>query len=197
MSISLISDGILILLLAVTLVAVYRFNRKLSELRQGREAFERLIVEFQRATGQADQSLQQLRQLAETRGRDLQQRTETAGSALAEMQQANADLRLLIERAEMASDRLEEAVAQSRGASQAMAAQQAGFASGALKREPLVTTAGPGAGSSTEPASIAPAPGNLSPTMTAAEARKADGENTGGEAGKARKSVLSSLVGIR
>jgi hypothetical protein len=186
MSISLISDGILILMLAVTLIAVYRFNRKLSELRQGREAFEKLIAEFQRATGQADQSLQQLRQLAETRGRDLQQRTELAGSALTEMQQANADLRLLIERAEMASDRLEEAVAQSRGISQVIATQHAATHLGGLNREPLVTQAGPAAGSATEPAAI-----SLSPTMTAAEA------STGKDGGKSRKSVLSSLVGIR
>jgi uncharacterized protein DUF6468 len=187
MSISLISDGILILLLAVTLVAVYRFNRKLTELRQGREAFEKLIAEFRQATGQADQSLQQLRHLAETRGRDLQDRAEAAGSTLNDMQRANGDLRLLIERAELASDRLEDAVARSRDISQSFAAQRAAdIPDGVLKREPLM----PQGAALTAKAD--PAPINLSPTRTAAEV--VSGEQS---AAKTRKSVLSSLVGIR
>jgi hypothetical protein len=187
MAISLISDGILILLLVVTLAAVYRFNRKLAELRQGREAFEKLIAEFRQATGQADQSLQQLRVMAETRGRDLQQRTETAGAALTDLQRAGADLKLLIDRADMASDRLEEAVAQSRVVSQSLAAQKTmSEAGGALRREPLVNL---GNGTGTE--AVEPAPIALSPTKSAAEVA-AD------EAKKAsRNSVLSSLVGIR
>ncbi|MET1026247.1 MAG: DUF6468 domain-containing protein [Dongiaceae bacterium] len=187
MSISLISDGVLILLLAVTLVAVYRFNRKLTELRQGREAFEKLIAEFRQATGQADHSLQQLRHLAETRGRDLQDRAEAAGGTLTDMQRANSDLRLLIERAELASDRLEDAVARSRDISQSFAAQRApDMSDGALKREPLMPqSAAPAA--KAEAASI-----NLSLTRTAAEV-SGDKEN----AAKTRKSVLSSLVGIR
>ncbi len=183
-ALSLISDSILIALLAVTLVAIYRFNRKLVELRQGREAFERLIVEFQQATGQADQSLQQLRQLADTRGRELQQRTESATAALGSMDQASSDLRLLIERAERASDRLEDVVAESRSLSQAITQPPLQESTGLFSRTPLVTPAHVDEPAAREPAQIAPQgpePANKIAPMDTAK----------------RSSMLSTLAGIR
>jgi hypothetical protein len=183
-ALSLISDSILIALLVVTLVAIYRFNRKLVELRQGREAFERLITEFRLATGQADHSLQQLRQLAETRGRELQQRTEAATSALGSMDQASSDLRLLIERAERASDRLEDVVAESRSLSQAVPPTSAKESTGLFSRTPLVTPA-----HADEPA--AREPGQISPQVTEPAGKTAPLETA------KRSSMLSTLAGIR
>jgi hypothetical protein len=183
-ALSLISDTVLIALLVVTLIAIYRFNRKLAELRQGREAFERLIVEFRQATGQADNSLQQLRQLAETRGRELQERTDSAVTVLNGVDQASADLRLLIERADRASDRLEDVVAQSRDVTQAMSNQPVRESTGLFARTPLVTPAQPGDAATREPAPIAtPTP---DPVAKAAPL----------EASK-RSSMLSTLAGIR
>jgi len=179
-----ISDAILIALLAVTLVAIYRFNRRLVELRQGREAFERLIVEFQQATGQADNSLQQLRQLADTRGRDLQQRTESAATVLGGIEQASADLRLLIERADRACDRLEDMVAESREVSQSASPPPAQEHTGLFSRTPLVTPAQPGDPATREPAPIAAPPTEPAPPTAPLETSK-------------RKSMLSTLAGIR
>lgn len=183
-ALSLVSDTVLIALLVVTLIAIYRFNRKLAELRQGREAFERLIVEFRQATGQADNSLQQLRQLAETRGRELQIRTETAATVLGGVDQASADLRLLIERADRASDRLEETVAQSRDVSQALSSQPVRESTGLFARTPLVTPAQPD-----DPAVREPAP-------IAAQAPDPAAKTAPLEAAK-RSSMLSTLAGIR
>ncbi len=183
-ALSMISDAILIVLLAVTLIAIYRFNRKLAELRQGREAFERLIGDFRQATGQAENGLQQLRQLAETRGRELQQRTETAAGILGGVDQASADLRLLIERAERASDRLEEAVAESRQIAQMPAMTQARESTGLFTRTPLVTPA-----QGDEPAAREPAP-------IAAPAEAGAKSSSPLDPSK-RSSVLSTLAGIR
>ena len=183
-ALSLISDSVLIALLVATLVAIYRFNRKLIELRQGREAFERLIIEFRLATGQADHSLQQLRQLAETRGRELQQRTEAATAALGSMDHASADLRLLTERAERASDRLEEMVAESRSQSQAAAQPSTTESTGLFSRTPLVTPA-----HGDEPA--AREPGQIAPQVPDAGSKTAPLETA------KRSSMLSTLAGIR
>jgi len=183
-ALSMISDAILIVLLAVTLVAIYRFNRKLAELRQGREAFERLITEFRQATGQADASLQQLRQLAETRGRELQQQTEAATHVLGDVDQASADLRLLVERADRASDRLEESVAESRRVSQMPATPPARESTGLFARTPLVTPAQGDEPAVAEPAPIAAAPTEASSKTSPLEPSK-------------RSSVLSTLAGIR
>lgn len=185
-ALSMISDGVLIVLLAFTLVAIYRFNRKLVELRQGREAFERLIVEFRQATGQADTSLQQLRQLADTRGRELQQRTETAATILGGVEQASADLRLLIERADRASDRLEETVSDSRSAAQALSTPPAAQEhTGLFSRTPLVTPAQPDDPATREPSTIA------TPTTTPPAEPGSPLETA------KRKSMLSTLAGIR
>jgi ABC-type transporter Mla subunit MlaD len=183
-ALSMISDVILIALLVVTLVAIHRFNRKLVELRQGREAFERLIVDFRQATGQADTGLQQLRQLADTRGRELQERTESAATILGGVDQASADLRLLIERADRASDRLEEVVAQSRDITQALSNQPVKESTGLFARTPLVTPA-----QADEPATREPSPIASRPTEPAAK-------TTSLEAAK-RNSMLSTLAGIR
>lgn len=183
-ALSMVSDVILIALLVVTLVAIHRFNRKLAELRQGREAFERLIVDFRQATGQADASLQQLRQLADTRGRDLQQRTESAAAILGGVEQASSDLRLLIDRADRASDRLEDVVAQSREVTQAMSHQPAKESTGLFARTPLVTPAEADEPAAREPGQIAaraPEPGSKSAPLEASK----------------RSSMLSTLAGIR
>lgn len=186
-ALSMISDAVLIVLLAVTLVAIYRFNRKLAELRQGREAFERLIAEFRQATGQADNSLQQLRHLADTRGRELQERTEVAADVLGSVDQTSADLRLLIERAERASDRLEEAVAESRRIPQAPPAQLS-ESTGLFARTPLVTPA-----QGDEPALREPAPITAQPDLQKPDSA---GKSAPLEPSK-RSSMLSTLAGIR
>src|SRR5689334_16278150 len=117
-----IGNAVLIVLLAIALVSVWRLNRRIGELREGRAAFEKLTADLARQTEAASGSVGALRQAAETLGKQLETGAERGRQVIAEMQRASDDLRLLIGRADGASGRLEGVIAQSRSAELLMGA---------------------------------------------------------------------------
>jgi ABC-type transporter Mla subunit MlaD len=114
MSIGLLADGLLIVLLGAALVSVYRLNRRMAELREGRAAFEKLTADLAAQTKAAADGLAAFRANAETLGRQLDGGAERGRQVIAEVQRASDDLRLLIGRADASSTRLEDAVAKAR-----------------------------------------------------------------------------------
>jgi hypothetical protein len=114
MSIGLLADGLLIVLLGVALVSVYRLNRRMAELREGREAFEKLTADLAVQTKAATESLAAFRANAEGLGKQLDGGAERGRQVIAEVQRVSDDLRLLIGRADASSTRLEDAVAKAR-----------------------------------------------------------------------------------
>jgi chromosome segregation ATPase len=109
-----IADLVLIVLLVATLVYVGRLSRRLAELRQDRQSFETLITEFAKATADAQKGVGELRQSAEGIGRDLGQRIERGQEITGELQRCADDLKMLINRADMAAGKLEAAIGASR-----------------------------------------------------------------------------------
>lgn len=107
MSLGLITDFVLVALLVVTLVYVLRLLRRLSDLRNDRDSFQKLIQEFSTATANADRSLADLRGTADGVAKDLATRIERAQSVVGELQRSSDDLKMLIARAENAADKLE------------------------------------------------------------------------------------------
>jgi hypothetical protein len=114
MSIGLLADGLLIVLLGAALVSVYRLNRRMAELREGRAAFEKLTTDLAAQTQAASESLSAFRANAEGLGKQLDGGAERGRQVIAEVQRVSDDLRLLIGRADASSTRLEEAVANAR-----------------------------------------------------------------------------------
>ena len=58
---TLVLDGLVAILLAVTITYCVVLSKRLGELRRGREAFEKLIVELNEATARADSTIAGLR----------------------------------------------------------------------------------------------------------------------------------------
>lgn len=114
MTIGLLADGLLIVLLGVALLSVYRLNRRLAELREGRAAFEKLTVDLAAQTKVAADGLAAFRANAETLGKQLDGSSDRGRQVIAEVQRVSDDVRLLIGRADASSTRLEDAVAKSR-----------------------------------------------------------------------------------
>ena len=114
MTIGLLADGLLIVLLGVALVSVYRLNRRMAELREGRAAFEKLTADLAVQTKAATEGLAAFRANAETLGKQLDGSAERGRQVIAEVQRVSDDLRLLIGRADTSSTRLEDSVARAR-----------------------------------------------------------------------------------
>ncbi|GAB2175270.1 hypothetical protein [Dongia sp. agr-C8] len=114
MSIGLLADGLLIVLLGAALVSVYRLNRRMAELREGRAAFEKLTADLAAQTKAATEGLAAFRANAEGLAKQLDGGAERGRQVIAEVQRVSDDLRLLIGRADASSTRLEEAVALAR-----------------------------------------------------------------------------------
>lgn len=131
MSLGLITDFVLVTLLVATLVYVLRLLRRLSELKNDRDSFQKLIQDFSAATAQADRALANLRQGADGAGKELGTRIERAQGVVGELQRSSDDLRMLIARAENAADKLEAQLETSRQAGPAQAAARAVPASAA------------------------------------------------------------------
>src|SRR3569833_2632188 len=86
MSISLLADGLLIVLLVVALVSVYRLNRRMAELREGRAAFEKLTADLAAQTKAATDGLAAFRANAEGLGKQLDGGAERGRQVIAEVQ---------------------------------------------------------------------------------------------------------------
>lgn len=112
--ISTLADGILIVLLTATLIYVYRLHRRLSQLREERASFEKLIASFTQSTQQATLGLTAIRQTAESAAKDLQARIDQGQQVIAENRKATEDLKMLIGRAVTSADQLEERIGKAR-----------------------------------------------------------------------------------
>jgi septal ring factor EnvC (AmiA/AmiB activator) len=107
MSFGLITDFILVAMLAATLFYVLKLLRRLSDLHKDRESFQKLIQDFAAATAQADRALADLRIGADGVGRELGERIGKGQGVIGELQRSSDDLKMLIARAENAADKLE------------------------------------------------------------------------------------------
>jgi chromosome segregation ATPase len=96
---SLIIDGLLILLLLVSIYCAVRLNKRLSILRSDKSNLEKLIQQFEVVTEKADASLSGLRRTADQVKNDLD-------DATAKSQGMRDELAFLIERADLKAERL-------------------------------------------------------------------------------------------
>jgi uncharacterized protein YoxC len=107
MSWTLLADGVVAILLVVTIVYVRRFSKHITAIRDSRSEFEKLIGDLTKSTDQAASHLHQVKVTAEVAGRDLQARVERTQGLTTEFGKIGEDLKLLTERAESAANRLE------------------------------------------------------------------------------------------
>lgn len=114
MTLSLVADGLLSLLLIATIAYAALLNRKLSELRGSKEEIESCIAEFNDATSRAERGLAAVREEAEGSGDTLQKQVELVEERIVAGQRLSDDLGFLLDKANAAADRLEQAVAQAR-----------------------------------------------------------------------------------
>jgi septal ring factor EnvC (AmiA/AmiB activator) len=119
MSFGLITDFILVAMLAATLFYVLKLLRRLGDLHKDRESFQKLIQDFTAATAQADRALADLRIGADGVGRELGERIGKGQSVIGELQRSSDDLKMLIARAENAADKLETHLGATRSAAPA------------------------------------------------------------------------------
>lgn len=118
MSLSLVVDGLLILLLLATLVYVARLNRRLGQIREARQEFEALIRRFAQATEQADRSIEGVKAAAAAEGKELQGTIDRSRGL-------REDLVFLVEKANGLADRLEASIARARKGAPAQGQAQA------------------------------------------------------------------------
>jgi septal ring factor EnvC (AmiA/AmiB activator) len=129
MSLGLITDFVLVALLAVSLFYALRLLRRLGELQKDRDSFQKLIQDFSTATQHADKSLADLRAGADGVARELGERIERGQSVVGELQRSSDDLKMLIARADNTADKLEgqlHAARQQPAAAAAAPAQRSG-----------------------------------------------------------------------
>lgn len=103
MTISQLLDGLLVALLAATLVYAVILNRRLMSLRKERGIFEKMLSSFNASTLRAEESIHRLKALADVSSKELQQQTGLARSL-------RDDLSFLTDRGEAVADRLEHGI---------------------------------------------------------------------------------------
>jgi len=111
---TLIPDGIVAILLVATLIYLRRFSKQTEAIRSSRGEFEKLIADLTKSTDQAASHLHQFKVTAEVAGGDLQARVERTQGLTTQFGKLGDDLKLLVERAESAANRLEAVIARSR-----------------------------------------------------------------------------------
>lgn len=104
-------EGVLAVLLALTLWYAVRLERRLGVLRRDNAALEALIAGFNDATARADTAILRLRSAAEDAGGRVAAQIEAA-------ERLRSDLQYLTERAETLADRLDLRVREARGVAQ-------------------------------------------------------------------------------
>lgn len=77
-SLGLLLDGIMVVLLALTIVSVWTLAGRLKYLRDSRQEFEAMVRQFDEATKRADSGLKALQAAASKSGDGLQQQLDTA-----------------------------------------------------------------------------------------------------------------------
>lgn len=116
-TISLILDGVMVLLLAVTIISVWVLAGRLKYIRDSRTQFESMIRSFDESTKRADAGLKALQAAASKSGEGLQSQLDRARSL-------RDELSIMIESADSLARRLEAGSASSKqGAAEAKPAE--------------------------------------------------------------------------
>lgn len=105
--VSLILDGLILILLAATVFYAGRLSLALKAFREGKADFAKLLQQLNQATTQAEASIQKLQKSTEDSGHDLQLRLNQ-GKAISE------ELQLVTEAATNLADRLEDMASKNR-----------------------------------------------------------------------------------
>lgn len=100
-------EGLLLVLLAATLLYAVRLERRLGVLRRDNAALEALVAGFNEATARAEASTARLRAAAEGAGHQVAEQIEVG-------ERLKGDLVFLIERGEALADRLDARVREAR-----------------------------------------------------------------------------------
>ena len=107
MILSYIFDGLIVLLLGVAIGYAYVLNQRLRVLRDSRGELERVVNSLAEAISQADSGLNEIHNVANSLGRDLDRKIDSARGH-------GGEIEALIERAELAASRLETAISVAR-----------------------------------------------------------------------------------
>ncbi|MGF1612234.1 MAG: DUF6468 domain-containing protein [Kiloniellales bacterium] len=176
MDYALIFDGVIAVLLVVTIVYAATLNRKLSALRSAKGEMERLLGSFSEAMAKVERGLAGARDAAEGAAQDLRKQIET-GRGLAD------DLAFLVQRGGELADKLDGAIAGSRG-----------VASAAPRPSTGATTADPGQAAQVRDASRHHQAAGMA---TAAVAVDQDAETHAGALSPKQAALLKALKAIR
>jgi hypothetical protein len=123
----LIMDGVVAVLLVVTIWYAVLLNRRLANLRADRDRLEQVIGALQAASHQSEAALGAFKVAAIEAGTELQASVDRA-------QGTRADLEFMIQKATETADRLERVVRMPREVTGPVAVEQGGAAPGAAKR---------------------------------------------------------------
>ncbi len=107
MILSYIFDALIVLLLGVAIGYAYVLNQRLRVLRDSRGELERVVNSLAEAISQADSGLNEIHNVANSLGRDLDRKIDSARGH-------GGEIEALIERAELAASRLETAISVAR-----------------------------------------------------------------------------------
>lgn len=107
MSLALILDGVLILLLVVSIGYSAMLHRRLGSLRAARSDMQETIQHFNQATQRAEAGISGLRSVGEEIHRQIEPKLD-------DTRVLRDDLQLLVERGERAAERLEQSVSEAR-----------------------------------------------------------------------------------
>lgn|GEM_PF-2433254 len=113
-NLELLTDGLLAVLLLVTIGYAVVLNRKLAALRDLRGDMERAVAAFAEAQREAEQGLSELRDRAEVLSVELREQVGSAAGRLDEARGLADDLHFLVDKGQSLADRLERAVASGR-----------------------------------------------------------------------------------
>lgn len=98
-------DGIIVLLLALTIASVWGLSAKLKYVRDSRQQFEGLIKQFDESTRRADSSIKALQAASSKTGEELQDNLNRA-------RRMRDELSIMLDSAESLANRLEQATPQ-------------------------------------------------------------------------------------
>lgn len=116
-TIPLLLDGLIIILLVVTIFTASVLSSRLKILRDSRKDFQEMIAKFDQATGRADNSVKSLLANAQRAGDDLQTRLDRARAL-------RDELSMMIDSADSLARRLESASSSSRGSERERSAER-------------------------------------------------------------------------
>lgn len=116
-TLGLLLDGMVIILLVLTIGSVWRLSGRLKDFRKARAEFDALIARFDTATGRAETGIKTLEQASGRAGADLQEQISSA-------RKLRDELRMMTEAADSLAKRLEAAVP-SRGGTTTLEASSA------------------------------------------------------------------------